>query len=160
MPRRRSARGASARRSPRSPGSGFATPGRTVRPAPQNHDAVLERMFGHPPFVQDEAECLNLNVWTPGPDTARRPVMVWLHGGPFLTGSGSDPVFDGARLATRHDVVVVTVDYRLGAFGFLHLGELLGEGYRHSGNLGLLDQRAALAWVRDNIAAFGGDPAT
>ncbi|MGW1990921.1 carboxylesterase/lipase family protein [Embleya sp. NPDC001921] len=126
--------------------------------APQNHDAVLERMFGHPPFVRDEAECLNLNVWTPGLDAARRPVMVWLHGGAFLTGSGSDPVFDGARLAKRHDVVVVTLNYRLGAFGFLYLGELLGEGYRHSGNLGLLDQRAALAWVRDNIARLGGDP--
>ncbi|WP_331766561.1 carboxylesterase/lipase family protein [Embleya sp. NBC_00896] len=126
--------------------------------APQNHDVVLERMFGHPPFVHDEAECLNLNVWTPGTDAARRPVMVWLHGGAFLTGSGSDPVFDGVRLAERHDVVVVTINYRLGAFGFLYLGELLGADYERSGNVGLLDQRAALAWVRDNIAGFGGDP--
>jgi para-nitrobenzyl esterase len=121
--------------------------------APQNPDPVLERMFGAPPFPIDEAECLTLNVWTPAVDDARRPVMVWIHGGAFLNGSGRDLVFDGTRLAARGDVVVVTLNYRLGVFGFLHL-----EGRTGSGSLGLLDQIAALEWIRLNIEAFGGDP--
>ncbi|MEY9875075.1 para-nitrobenzyl esterase [Streptacidiphilus sp. MAP12-33] len=115
-------------------------------------------MFGLAPPRHDEASCLTLNVWTPQSGSGRRPVLVWIHGGGFLTGSGSDPVFDGGRLARRHDIVVVTVNYRLGALGFLRLAGTLGERYASSGNTGLLDQRAALAWVRDNIAAFGGDP--
>ncbi|MEV8311127.1 carboxylesterase/lipase family protein [Streptomyces flavidovirens] len=126
--------------------------------APQPHDVLLEAMFGQPPFPTDEASCLTLNIWTPSPHGEARPVMVWLHGGAFLTGSGRDTVFDGSRLAQQHDVVVVTLNYRLGALGFLYLPELLGEGYEQSGNLGLLDQVAALAWVRDSISAFGGDP--
>ena len=121
--------------------------------APQNHDPVLQQMFGAPPFPIDEAGCLTLNVWTPANDGARRPVMVWIHGGAFLSGSGRDLVFDGSRLAARGDVVVVTLNYRLGVFGFLHLADRPGWG-----NLGLLDQVAALEWVRANIAAFGGDP--
>ncbi|MFC7265107.1 carboxylesterase/lipase family protein [Streptomyces lutosisoli] len=126
--------------------------------APQPRDLVLEQMFGHAPFPTSEVSCLTLNVWTPHRGAENRPVMVWLHGGAFLTGSGRDPVFDGSRLASLHDVVVVTVNYRLGALGFLYLGELLGDEYASSGNVGLLDQIAALRWVRDNIAAFGGDP--
>ena len=118
--------------------------------APQPRDPILEELFGQPPFPTAEAGCLTLNVWTPGTSGAR-PVLVWIHGGAFITGSGRDPVFDGRQLATRQDLVVVTLNYRLGALGFLHLG---GE----TGNLGLLDQVAALRWVRDNIAAFGGDP--
>jgi para-nitrobenzyl esterase len=102
-------------------------------------------------------DCLYLNVWTPGVgdgggDGAKRPVMVWIHGGAFITGAGSLPLYRGARLAARGDVVVVTVNYRLGALGWLSHDELGG------GNWGLLDQIAALAWVRDNIGAFGGDP--
>ncbi|CCH31283.1 carboxylesterase/lipase family protein [Actinosynnema sp. NPDC047251] len=96
-------------------------------------------------------ECLNLNVWTPDP-AGRRPVAVWLHGGAFANGSGSVPLYDGGRFA-RDGVVCVTVNYRLGPDGFLHLGER-GD----PANLGLLDQLAALAWVRAEIAAFGGDP--
>ncbi|WP_042442749.1 carboxylesterase/lipase family protein [Streptacidiphilus jiangxiensis] len=126
--------------------------------APQNPDPVLEQMFGLPPSAHDETSCLTVNVWTPQSGSGRRPVLVWIHGGGFLTGAGSDPVFDGGRLVQQHDVVLVTVNYRLGAFGFLHLAEVLGHRYASSGNTGLLDQRAALAWVRDNIATFGGDP--
>lgn len=124
--------------------------------AAQPVDHLLAAMFGLPVFPTDE-DCLTLNVWTPDP-AGRRPVLVWLHGGGFVTGSGRDPVFDATRLTGRRDVVVVTINYRLGAFGFLHLADVFGEEYAGSGNLGLLDQAAALAWVRDNIAAFGGDP--
>ena len=96
-------------------------------------------------------DCLNLNIWTPDP-AGRLPVMVWLHGGAFSNGSGSVPGYDGTRFA-RDGVVLVTLNYRLGANGFLHLCDGVS-------NLGLLDQIAALEWVRDNIAAFGGDPDT
>src|SRR5262245_26273614 len=107
----------------------------------------------------ESEDCLYLNVWTGdcSPD-ARRPVMVWLHGGALLVGSGALPIFDGSALA-RHGVVVVTVNFRLGRLGFLAHPELSREHpQRISGNYGHLDQIAALRWVRDNIAAFGGDP--
>jgi para-nitrobenzyl esterase len=104
-------------------------------------------------------DCLFLNIWTPGLDSARRPVMVWIHGGAFNMGSGSDPGYKGAGLAARGDVVVVTVNYRLGLFGFLRLKEVTGDKIPATGNEGLMDQVAALKWVRNNIAAFGGDPA-
>jgi para-nitrobenzyl esterase len=105
-------------------------------------------------------DCLVLNVWTRGVnDQAKRPVMVWLHGGGFFTGSGErQPLTDGANLARARDVVVVSVNHRIGVFGFLHLGEIAGEKYAGSGNAGMLDLVAALEWVRDNIAMFGGDP--
>jgi para-nitrobenzyl esterase len=103
-------------------------------------------------------DCLTLDVFTPGADTTRRPVLVWIHGGAFVLGAGSAPVYAGERLARRGDVVVVTLNYRLGALGFLALGEVApGAGFAE--NRGLRDQIAALEWVRDNIAAFGGDPA-
>jgi para-nitrobenzyl esterase len=101
-------------------------------------------------------DCLVLNVWTSGLDDLRRPVMVWLHGGAFMSGSGSKE--NGARLAARGDVVVVTLNHRLNAFGFLHLDDVVPGRYENSGLLGMLDIVAALEWVRDNIAAFGGDP--
>jgi para-nitrobenzyl esterase len=105
-------------------------------------------------------DCLVLNVWTPAVGAgARRPVMVWFHGGGFSIGSGSWPVYDGSALVRRGDVVVVTVNHRLGIFGYLHLAELAGAAYAASGDAGMLDLVAALEWVRDNIAAFGGDPA-
>lgn len=126
--------------------------------APQPHDPLLERMFGNAPFPTDEGSCLTLNIWTPKAADTGRPVMVWLHGGAFLTGSGRDPVFDGSRLSALNDIVVITLNYRLGALGFLHLGDLLGEEYADSGNIGLLDQIAALRWIRDNVTSFGGDP--
>jgi len=103
-------------------------------------------------------DCLSLNVWTPALDTARRPVMVWIHGGAFVLGAGSQLLYDGAALARRGNVVVVTINYRLGALGFLHLAARLGAHLPATGNEGLLDQIAALEWVRDEIAAFGGDP--
>lgn len=102
-------------------------------------------------------DCLTLNVWTPAADARRRPVMVWIHGGALIEGSARNSWYKGAALALRGDVVVVTIQYRLGAFGFLHLADIGGPEFAESGNLGLLDQIAALRWVRDNIAAFGGD---
>lgn len=103
-------------------------------------------------------DCLYLNVWTPGADRARRPVLVWIHGGAFVLGSGSQTLYDGSTLARRGDVVVVTINYRLGALGFLRARDRFGPRLPASGNEGLLDQIAALEWVRDEIEAFGGDP--
>ena len=104
-------------------------------------------------------ECLVLNVWEPtSSSTTRRPVMVSIHGGAHTIGSGSMPVYDGASLADRQDVVVVSVNHRLGALGYLYLEEVLGEKYRSSSNAGNLDLVLALEWVRDNAEAFGGDP--
>jgi para-nitrobenzyl esterase len=103
--------------------------------------------------------CLFLNVWTPAAgDGRKRPVMFWCHGGGFFAGSGASPWYDGANLARKGDVVIVTVNHRLGAFGYLHLGEAGGDAAKSSGNAGMLDLVAALRWVHDNIAAFGGDP--
>jgi para-nitrobenzyl esterase len=102
-------------------------------------------------------DCLTMNIWSPGADHERRPVMVYIHGGGFVIGSASDPLFDGTSFATQHDLVVVTCTYRLGLLGFLYLGDLAGHAYAQ-GNAALLDQIAALYWVHDNIAAFGGDP--
>jgi para-nitrobenzyl esterase len=113
-------------------------------------------MHGLPPASED---CLYLNVWTPATDGARRPVMVWFHGGAFISGSGWQTMLNGARLAARGDVVVVTINYRLGIFGFLRGRSECGEAFDASGNEALLDQVAALEWVRAEIAAFGGDPA-
>lgn len=104
-------------------------------------------------------DCLALNVWTPGPATGPRPVMVWVHGGGFTGGSGGMPLYSGSRLAARGDVVVVTINYRLGILGFLAHPDLTDEETGAAGNWGLLDQVAALRWVQDNIEAFGGDPA-
>jgi para-nitrobenzyl esterase len=99
---------------------------------------------------------LYLNVWTPACDDARRPVMVWIHGGAYVFGSGSVPWYDGTQFAQHGDVVVVTLNYRLGPLGFLYLDD--DFGLAGSGNAGILDQVAALDWVRDSIAAFGGNP--
>lgn len=104
-------------------------------------------------------DCLVLNVWTPAlRDGGKRPVMVYFHGGEYSAGSGSSPLYDGVRLCRRGDVVVVTVNHRLNAFGHLYLGRLGGDEYRDSGNVGLLDLVLALTWVRDHAEAFGGDP--
>ncbi len=110
----------------------------------------------------DEAvseDCLYLNIWTPAGDRgARRPVLVYIHGGAYSSGSGSSPLTDGARLARRHDVVVVTLNHRLSAFGYAYLARIGGAAFADSGNAGMLDLVQALRWVRDNIAVFGGDP--
>ena len=103
-------------------------------------------------------DCLFLNVWTPGlRDGRKRPVLVYFHGGGYDTGSGSDPLYDGTRLCRRGDVVVVTVNHRLNAFGYLYLGLLGDAAYADSGNAGQLDLVQALQWVRDHAAEFGGD---
>jgi para-nitrobenzyl esterase len=101
-------------------------------------------------------DCLHLNVWTASLH-GKRPVMVFFHGGGYAASSASWPMFDGVNLATTHDVVLVTVNHRLNVFGYLYLAELGGEKYAHSSNVGMLDLVAALEWVRDNIANFGGD---
>ena len=107
--------------------------------------------------VQGE-DCLRLNVWTPALDSRKRPVMVWLHGGGYSAGSGQElPSYDGTSLAFAEDVVVVSINHRLNVLGFLNLSAY-GEKYAKSANAGLLDIVASLKWVRDNIAAFGGDP--
>jgi para-nitrobenzyl esterase len=106
-----------------------------------------------------DEDCLCLNVWTPDPSTSRkRPVMFWCHGGGFAQESGTWPWVDGEALSRRGDVIVVTINHRLNLFGYFHLGDLGGERYAASGNAGMLDLVAGLAWVRDNISQFGGDP--
>lgn len=119
---------------------------------PQTKDplAMSLGLQGEHPTSED---CLTLNVWTPAPDGGRRPVMVWLPGGAFINGNAAAPLYDARRLAARGDVVVVSVGYRVGALGFLGLSTG-PEG----ANFGLQDQLAALRWVRDEIAGFGGDP--
>ena len=115
--------------------------------------------FSGPPDTSPETEdCLTLNVWSPGCDAAKRPVMVWFHGGAFSYGTANAARLQGSRLARRGDVVVVTVNQRLNIFGFLDLSAVGGADFAASGNAGTLDMIAALEWVRDNIARFGGDP--
>jgi para-nitrobenzyl esterase len=107
---------------------------------------------------QPGENCLRLNVWTPGLDRQKRPVMFWIHGGGFSAGSGQEqPAYHGENLARRGDVVVVSVNHRLGVLGYLNLADF-GAPYAESANAGMLDLVAALEWVRDNIANFGGDP--
>ncbi|MBU2150598.1 MAG: carboxylesterase/lipase family protein [Alphaproteobacteria bacterium] len=104
-------------------------------------------------------DCLKLYIWSPGPGKGARPVMFWIHGGGYETGSAQElPGYDGERLARRGDVVVVSVNHRLGPFGFLDLSEVGGERYGLSANAGMMDLVLALTWVKANIDAFGGDP--
>jgi para-nitrobenzyl esterase len=142
-------------RAPRRPAS-WRTPLDATRfgpSAPQPVGGMLDGLVPGMAVGDIDEDCLTLNVWTPGVDAAARPVLVWLHGGAFTIGGSSLPTYDGARLAAREDVVVVSCNYRLGALGFLVVDHLDAQA-----NCGLLDQVAALEWVRDNIAAFGGDP--
>jgi para-nitrobenzyl esterase len=126
--------------------------------------------LGYPPFLMQEEgadldtspmseDCLFLNVWSPGIDEAKRPVMVWLHGGGFTSGSGGSIRYESSRLVSNQDVVVVTVNHRLGGLGFMDVSAIGGDAYADSGNAGMLDIVQALQWVHDNIEAFGGDPA-
>ena len=105
-----------------------------------------------------DEDCLYLNVWSSGVSGAKRPVLFWCHGGAFITGSGSSPWSDGANLCRTDDVVVVSFNHRLGALGYLHLEDIAGDDFEGAGTAGAMDIVAALEWVRDNIAAFGGDP--
>jgi para-nitrobenzyl esterase len=135
---------------PREPWAGVRDALEYGRVAPQPpYVPPFDRLLGDQGLPGED--CLNLNVWTPDPSGGRLPVMVWIHGGAFARGSGALPSYDGGRFA-RDGVVCVTINYRLGADGFLYLGDGIA-------NRGLLDQVAALEWVRENIQAFGGDPA-
>jgi len=117
-------------------------------------DDSIQRVYR----VGANEDCLRLNVWTPGLDGARRAVMIWIHGGQFNWGSSQEQCsYDGTNLAASGDVVVVSLNHRLNVFGFLNLADY-GDQYAASANVGMLDIVAALQWVRDNIAAFGGDP--
>lgn len=107
--------------------------------------------------VEAAEDCLTLNIWTPDFNGSDRPVMVWIHGGGFAAGTGSHTINHGQHLARYGDVVVVTINYRLGPLGFLNLNEITGGRIPATGNEGLLDQTFALQWVRENIGAFGGD---
>ncbi len=110
---------------------------------------ALEEVTGK---LQPESEdCLTLNIWTPDIDDKKRPVMFWIHGGGFIFGGSRTPTYNGSTLAQRGDVVIVTINYRLGAFGYLFIPGI-------TTNVGQLDQILALKWVHDNIAKFGGDP--
>ncbi|AHJ99680.1 carboxylesterase/lipase family protein [Hymenobacter swuensis] len=111
---------------------------------------------GGPGTIQGQEDCLYLNVWAPAPIRQRRPVVVWVHGGAFTGGSGQEN--DTWTFAAQDTIVAVSFNYRLGSLGFLELGSQLGPRYAQAGNCGLLDAVAALRWVRQNIAAFGGDP--
>ncbi|WP_223813704.1 carboxylesterase/lipase family protein [Geobacillus zalihae] len=138
-------------------------PWKGVRPAKHFGPAAMQNERETMKFLNDcpsykSEDCLYLNIWSPGADGQKRPVMVWIHGGSFAYGSGSSPMYDGASFAELGNVVIVTINYRLGVFGFLHLADIGGESYMESGNCGLLDQVAALRWVQENIEAFGGDP--
>jgi para-nitrobenzyl esterase len=134
---------------------------RALPPAPWSGIAEATRYGPAAPQTRAEEltseDCLFLNIWTPALDRARRPVMVYFHGGAHAHGSGSDPLYDGANLVRRGDVVVVTLNHRLAGLGYAYLAQLGGPA--ESGNVGNLDIALALRWLRDNIAAFGGDPA-
>ncbi|MEO5806333.1 carboxylesterase family protein [Devosia sp.] len=120
---------------------------------------AIEAPEGNDPNLTAPSEdCLRLNVWTPAADAGKRAVIVYLHGGGFVTGSGNISWYDGSNLAKNQDVVFVSINYRLNIFGFLYLGGI-DPTYAQDGNAGLQDIVAALGWVHDNIAQFGGDPA-
>ena len=126
-----------------------------------------ENVFALPPDLLEifplggtetcDEDCLYLNVWSSGLSPGKRPVLFWCHGGAFITGSGSSPWNDGANLCRNDDVVVVSFNHRLGVLGYLHL-EDIADGFEGAGTAGMMDIVAALEWVRDNIARFGGDP--
>ena len=133
--------------------------------SPQSWSDVVKAFEYGPAAPQDQTtesiseDCLFLNIWTPAlNDGRKRPVMFYIHGGAYSHGSGSSPLYDGTALARRGDVVVVTVNHRLNAFGYLYLQRFGAAAMADSGNCGQLDLVLALQWVRDNIAQFGGDP--
>jgi para-nitrobenzyl esterase len=127
-------------------------------PASLQAQSPISTMMGMTFAEGTSEDCLFLNVWTPGADGGKRPVMVFIHGGAFVIGAGSQTMYTGEHLARRGDVVVVTINYRLGALGFLRLGGATGGNVPATGNEAILDQVAALEWVASEIAAFGGDP--
>ena len=122
-------------------------------------DETVRVGFHLPPDIGPQSEdCLHVNVWTPGlRDGKTRPVLFYIHGGAYNNGTVNCDLYDGKRLCQRGDVVVVTVNHRLNAFGYLYLGDLGGKEYADSGNAGMLDIVLALEWVQQNIAEFGRD---
>ena len=132
--------------------------GRSPQAAAAAQRPELATVWGPIDTLAVGEDCLTLHVWTPGLDNARRPVMVWLHGGAFSYGSANSPRYDSTRLAQRNDVVVVAINHRLNIFGHLDLSAVGGSRFAESGNAGLLDLVLALEWVRDHAARFGGDP--
>lgn len=139
-----------------------------AQPLEESNETIECTEYGNTPVqVEDEFEgasltpqgedCLTANVWTKDLD-AKKPVMVWIYGGGNTNGGTADPMYDCMNMAENNDVVMVSFNYRVGVFGFLDLSEIGGEGYEHSRNVGVLDQIAALKWVKENIASFGGDP--
>src|SRR5260221_2195088 len=131
--------------------------GRSPQAAAAPQRPELATVWGPIDTLPVGEDCLTLHVWTPGLDSGKRPVMVWLHGGAFSYGSANSPRYDSTRLAGRNDVVVVAVNHRLNIFGHLDLSAAGGERFAPSGNVGVLDLVLALQWVRDNAAQFGGD---
>ena len=140
-------------------------------PAPDGNGVYEARFFGRSCIQTEEAseraslyiqgeDCLTLNIWTASEKASPKPVMVFIHGGAYGWGGTSEPLYDGYHLVHRRkDVVLVTINYRTGLFGFIDFSQVQGgEDYRESGNLGLLDQICALQWIRRNIRGFGGDP--
>jgi para-nitrobenzyl esterase len=132
---------------------------------PQSDPNVKRSPSATAPFIGELSDrpegedCLVLNIWTRGrKDNGKRPVMFWIHGGGFQSGSGSSQGYDGTRLCNRGDVVVVTINHRLNVMGFAYLADLGGAEFQNTGNVGMLDIVQALKWVRDNIENFGGDP--
>jgi para-nitrobenzyl esterase len=126
--------------------------------SPQDSDGPISEVYSLDRREPMGEDCLNLNVFTPGLGGGNRPVMVWLHGGGYAGGSGNWLLYDGTNLARKEDVVVVAVTHRLNLFGFLYLADLgAGDAWARSGNVGMQDIVAALTWVKENIAAFGGN---
>ena len=127
--------------------------------APQDPDGPISEVFSLDRQEPMGEDCLNLNVFTPGIGSGNRPVMVWLHGGGFSGGSGNWLLYEGTNLARKEDVVMVSVTHRLNLFGFLHLADLGGgEKWANASNMGMQDIVSALSWIKENIAAFGGNP--
>jgi para-nitrobenzyl esterase len=145
-------------------GSDYGAPamqiaGGTIAAPVSDFGMQMGRVFTTPSELKIQNEdCLFLNVWTPGTDNKKRPVMIWIHGGGFAFGSGGQPIYCGEDLARKQDVVAVTMNHRLNLFGYMHLGDLMGEGYKSSGTVGMQDLVLMLEWVKENIAEFGGDP--
>ena len=136
----------------------FGSSSPQTNPAGDDPSLVMRAALPHDPAgVHESEDCLVVNVWTPSLG-GKKPVMVWLHGGGFSSGSASHRLYDGGNLAKRGDIVFVGVNHRLNVFGYTHLAGIGGDAYASSGNAGILDVVEVLRWVRTNIAAFGGDP--
>ncbi|MFK8054058.1 MAG: carboxylesterase/lipase family protein [Woeseiaceae bacterium] len=140
---------------PHSPWKGLREAHRYGPPAVQHLSPMGAQIAGG--FGVGDEDCLTLNIFSPEHATTKRPVMVWIHGGGFSVGASSQAWYDGTRLARENNTVIVSINYRLGALGFLRLTDVTGGQIPATGNEGLMDQIAALQWIRDNIAQFGGD---